>query len=151
MTLITFSTFRSLHVDERHPSPHARLMLDGGAGALMVSGGAEGCSQDQGKDWLPLLVIHQEAREGSGRSSELGGGTLGSGPNSVTYLAFDLGQVIFSGPHFPCLKGEGWIRTRVSRTRGQVGYPNECSGLCKTIRSGRHSGASMCKLKASKF
>lgn len=45
--LNTFSIFRSLYVDKRNPFPHSCLMLDGDAGALMVSRGAEGHSPGQ--------------------------------------------------------------------------------------------------------
>lgn len=48
-------------------------MPGGGPGALTVSGGTkETLSRTKGKAGMPLVMGHQEGKEGSGRNLELG-------------------------------------------------------------------------------
>lgn len=63
----------------------------------MVSRGAEGMlSRTEGRTEMPLLMRHQEDKEGGGRNFELESGNLGPRPRSVTHSTFDLGKVNFS-------------------------------------------------------
>lgn len=130
--LKTFSIFRSLYVDKRNPFSHSYLRLDRGAGAFIVN---------RGEDW-DATFDETSGRQG-GRWKKLW--TRVRKPGAKTSFCHSLHlwpwqSQLLSGPHFSCLKGEGWIRTRSSRTQETpraVGHPDECIRLYKVMRSGR--------------